>query len=494
MAADERGKHNPLPAPEEVKGEGPGWSLPRPALPRSLAAELSQEIALRASLAPPPLPHSVAAAVAAEIALSAQLAPPALPGSVAPQTALELSLRAALQPPPLPASGAAAVLHRIGAEAAASAAPGEVGATPPSPPLPSMPPPPCPERARQANLAPTLLVAGLLSGLGLLVLTNTWPHLGAGELIVQTLLQSLAPAAAWGLGLLLLTSLALSLRPSPRLRPLGAAAFALSGALTLPPLYAALTQGPGLVVGDTVIEHRVEGNVIALAGDVTLRPGAEVTGRVVSLLGDITQQEGAQVRGGVEAALGRTERPPGAPDLAAPTPRDEAARPLAFDLATAAAFRPVLGWLRGAAWPQVFVALTGGLLLLLFVAGAAPVLAQRQRQAPIRTLALGVLALAALLVPALLFTLGGLLGAGLLSVILAAVLIATGLSVSLYDAGRALACRAHFPVPDALGALVGLSTFAASLSVPPLAFALALVGGVWGAGTLLLTRRGAGEF
>ena len=72
---------------------------------------------------------------------------------------------------------------------------------------------------------------------------------------------------------------------------------------------------------------------------------------------------------------------------------------------------------------------------------------------------------------------------------LGALLISTGLSVSLYDAGRVLAARLRLPVPDTVGALLGLSTFAASLSLPPLAFALALVGGAWGAGTLFLTHR-----
>ena len=72
---------------------------------------------------------------------------------------------------------------------------------------------------------------------------------------------------------------------------------------------------------------------------------------------------------------------------------------------------------------------------------------------------------------------------------LVGLLIATGLSVSVYDAGRALACRLRLPVPDTVGAFLGLSALAASLSLPPLAFALALVGGAWGAGTLFLYRQ-----
>ena len=72
-----------------------------------------------------------------------------------------------------------------------------------------------------------------------------------------------------------------------------------------------------------------------------------------------------------------------------------------------------------------------------------------------------------------------------------AALNASHSSLSAYDAGRALAYRAGLPVPDAVGAMVGLSAVAASLSVPPVAFALAVVGGTWGAGTLLLSRAGS---
>ena len=56
-------------------------------------------------------------------------------------------------------------------------------------------------------------------------------------------------------------------------------------------------------------------------------------------------------------------------------------------------------------------------------------------------------------------------------------------------AKKEAAFRLRLPVPDIVGAMLGLSTFAASLSYTPLAFTLALIGGTWGAGTLLLTRK-----
>lgn len=134
--------------------------------------------------------------------------------------------------------------------------------------------------------------------------------------------------------------------------------------------------------------------------------------------------------------------------------------------------------------------LTGAMLLGLFVAGVAPMLARRQRHAPLRTLALGVLALAVLIGPALGLALVGLLVPALLATAFALLTVATGLSVTAYDVGRALAFRLRLPLPDVVGALLGLCTVAASLSVPPLALVLVLVGGAWGAGTLLLTRQG----
>ncbi|MFD1731437.1 hypothetical protein ACFSC4_10755 [Deinococcus malanensis] len=332
---------------------------------------------------------------------------------------------------------------------------------------------------RRHNPAPLLLVVALLLSLTLLAVTTAWPNLAAGMLVLRTLLAQVSPVAGVGLGLLLLTSLLVTWRPTPGLRQVGAGAFALSAVLTLPALYQVVGQGDIRFGQDITVQGLVRGNVIVVGGDVHLQEDARVQGEVVTLLGDVQRSPGAQVSGRVNALLGHA---PG--DLEAL----ETQPPAGISLATAAAFRPVLGWLGAAAWPQVFVTLTGGALLLLFVAGAAPGLARRQRHAPMRTLALGVLVLAALMGPALALALAGLLGPALLGAALAVLVIAIGLSVSAYDVGRALATRMRLPVPDAVGALLGLSAIAASLSQPPLAFGLALIGGAWGAGTLVLAR------
>nr|WP_229755987.1 polymer-forming cytoskeletal protein [Deinococcus soli (ex Cha et al. 2016)] len=495
-----------------------------PSLPRSVAADVAREVHLSARLASPPLSRTVAPQVAAEVVLSARLTPvsalsrpplprsvaaavardvrleqvlaraPAMPGSVAASVARDVRLGAQLTTLPLPRSVAASVVQDLRLDRTLGvpvpALPGSVAAavaqqvrhTPPE----QLSPAPAAAAAlignRPRNPAPLIMVVSLLVALTLLAVSTAWPNLAAGALVLQTLLAQVSPLAGVGLLLLLVTSAAVTWRPAPAAQRFGGLAFAVSAALTLPALYGVVTHGTVSFGRDVVVHGTVKGNVLAAGGNIVLAPDAQVEGEVVTLLGDIRREAGAQVGGTVTALLGQV-------------PGDSAAReiqaPSGLGAVTAAAFRPVLGWLGSAAWPQVFVGLTGGALLLLFVSGLAPLLARRQRHAPVRTLALGVLSLAALLGPAGGLALAGLLGPALLAAALAVLLIAVGLSVSAYDAGRALAYRAGLPVPDAVGALVGLSAVAASLSLPPLAFALALVGGTWGAGTLLLTRTGS---
>lgn len=454
-----------------------------PPPPRSVAAEVAGQVALAARLQAhaPRLPRSVAGAVAAEVragALLGQLAPPGQPAGVAAAASSDVSWSAQLHAPtpPMPRSVAAAVVARL-AEPAAPAAPAL-----PAPPATR---PQAPQGAAlglsapRHNPAPLTLVLALMVGLTLLAVTTAWPNLAAGALVLQTLLAQVSPLAGVGLGLLLITSALVTWRPGRAAQWAGAGAFAVSALLTLPAVADVAARGDIRFGQDVTVTGPVSGNVIAVGGHVYLNAGARVRGEVVTLLGDVYRDPGAQVGGHVSALLGQAPGDPAALQTAPPE---------GLGMATAAAFRPVLGWLGSAAWPQVFVTLTGGALLLLFVAGLAPLLARRQRHAPVRTLALGVLILSALLLPALGLALAGLLGPALVACALAGVLIALGLSVSAYDAGRTLALRLRLPVPDAVGALLGLSAVAASLSEPPLALSLALVGGAWGAGTLLLTR------
>ncbi|WP_041227255.1 polymer-forming cytoskeletal protein [Deinococcus deserti] len=472
-----------LPAAQEVAWSARLQMLPVPEQPVSVAAQVQADIRIARQLreaSVPVLPASLAAEVAQTIRFAQQLSPPALPQptlphSVAASVVAEVTgaRQLSLAPPPLPRSVAASVMARMRSSEIPYAAPVPPEQIPRQVPVHILP------SLRRHNPAPLILVLALLLGLTLLAVTTAWPNLAAGMLVLRTLLAQVSPVAGVGLGLLLLTSLLVTWRPTPALRQVGAGAFALSAVLTLPALYQVVGQGDIRFGQDITVQGPVKGNVIVVGGDVHLHEDARVQGEVVTLLGDVQRSPGAQVSGRVNALLGHA---PG--DLEAL----ETQPPAGISLATAAAFRPVLGWLGAAAWPQVFVTLTGGALLLLFVAGAAPGLAQRQRHAPMRTLALGVLVLAALIGPALALALAGLLGPSLLGAALAVLIIALGLSVSAYDVGRALATRARLPVPDAVGALLGLSAVAASLSLPPLAFGLALIGGAWGAGTLVLAR------
>lgn len=483
-------------------------SLPSPVPRAHLAGEVASEIAwsarLKTSLPPAP-PDSVAGAVAAEVRLSKGLASvpapllprsvagevradirasrvldralsPALPRSVAPEVAAEVSWARRLDRPipPLSASVTGPLLSRIVQEGAGREEVQEV--RPAAVPARVLAPLPAP---RVHNPAPLLLVSGLLVGLTLLGVTRAWPNLAAGATVVQTLVSQMSPLAGVGLTLLLLASVLVAWRPTPRIQRFGAAAFMLSALLTLPPLYEAVGRSGVRLGQDVTVHGRVAGNVIAVGGNVTLAPDARVQGEVVTLFGDVRREAGARVAGRVSTLLGHALGDASALQTAPPS---------GMNLATASAFRPLLGWLGGAAWGRIFVLLTGAMLLLLFVVGAAPLLARRQRHAPLRTLALGVLALAVLIGPALGLALTGLLVPSLLVSAFALLLVATGLSVSAYDVGRAAAYRLHLPQPDLIGALLGLGGVAASHTSPPLALSLALVGGVWGMGTLLLTR------
>ncbi|OLV16317.1 polymer-forming cytoskeletal protein [Deinococcus marmoris] len=467
------------------------WSVrlnaARPELPHSLAGAVASDIAAACQLQTqsiPPLPHSLAAGVVGDIRAARQLRPPPIPSSVAAAVASEIAWAGRVQAPApaLPRSVAGAVVARIAQPEAEAVSPPPINPVPVSPAASSSSVSGfvSPLKPRH-NPAPLALVVALMAGLTLLAVTTVWPNLAAGALVLQTLLAQVSPLAGVGLALLLLTSALVSWRPGPVMQRFGAGAFALSAVLTLPALYSVAVHGDVRFGQNIVVSGSVDGNVIAVGGHIRLEAGARVNGEVVTLLGDVRRDPGAQVSGRVNALLGH-----------APDDLDalETAPPQGIGIATAAAFRPLLGWLGSAAWPQIFVTLTGGALLLLFVAGLAPTLARRQRHAPMRTLALGVLALTALGGPALALALAGLLGPALVAAALAVVILAVGLSVSAYDLGRTLARRLRLPVPDAVGAMLGLSAVAASLSEPPLAFGLALIGGAWGAGTLLLARGG----
>ncbi|GAA3997415.1 hypothetical protein GCM10022631_05010 [Deinococcus rubellus] len=147
--------------------------------------------------------------------------------------------------------------------------------------------------------------------------------------------------------------------------------------------------------------------------------------------------------------------------------------------------------------PQLLMerCLGAGLLLgvtaLLLGGGWSARLARRQRRAPVQTLAAGTLAGLGLSGLGLMLVSFGWTEAGLGLGLLSALAALIGLSVSLSAAGRSVARRLQLALPDVSGPLAGLLAFSATLSVPALAAGLAVIGSVWGLGTLLLGREAA---
>lgn len=432
------------------------WFNNAPQMPQSVALAVVEDIETAQLLSIPKMPESVAETVLNDLQLSQQMQD-TLP---APSKTVSFDVLAQMQrhmAPKVPLSSPLAAMHSLQGEQVQQA-------------------------PKEYNQAPAYLVGGLLVGLILMMVTSAWPNLTAGALVFQTLLAQVSPLAGWGLLLLLVTSAMITWRPRlPVIRRVGTLSYALAAVLTLPALYNLAGGQDGLHFGqDITVDSAVKGNVIAIGGNIKLKEGANVSGEVITLLGDVHRHKKAKVAGRVNTLLGHAKGDQNALETM-PTNK--------LNMATAAAFRPVIGWLGAAAWPQIFVLLTGGVLLMLFVIGMAPALARRQRYAPLKTLALGILMLAAFMVPAIALALMGSMGLALIAAALAALLIATGLSVSVYDVGRTLASQVRLPLPDVVGALLGVSTLAASMSFPPMAFTLALVGGTWGAGTLFLTQR-----
>lgn len=427
-----------------------------PQMPKSVAADVVGDIETTQLLSAPQMPESVVTAVLSDMQTSKKIQDtwPMIPKTVSWSVLADMERHNA---PKAPLPSTLASMHALQGERVS-------------------------QDLAKKNTAPTYLVGGLLVGLVLMMVTAAWPNLAAGALVFQTLLGQVSPLAGWGLLILLLTSAVITWRPHvPVIRYTGTLAYATSAMLTIPALYNAVGGQNGLHFGrDVTVNSTVKGNVIAIGGDIKLQEGAKVSGEVVTLLGDVHRHKNAKVTGQVSTLLGDA-------------PGDKSARKTqptnALGVATAAAFRPVMGWLGAAAWPQIFVLLTGAVLLLLFILGVAPVLASYQRHAPLKTLSLGILMLSVFIIPTMILVLMGHVGLAFITAICTALLIAMGLSVSVYDVGRTLAYRVRLPLPDAVGALLGLSTLAASMSYPPLSFTLAVIGGVWGAGTLFLTQR-----
>ncbi|AFZ67378.1 polymer-forming cytoskeletal protein [Deinococcus peraridilitoris] len=415
------------------------YALPRVSPPPFLAREIAQEISLRAALgAHAPVPESVAARVTDRIA---------------EDTYAEIAVTLQTLPrEQLPASLAPLVAARI-------------------------------HRAARHNPAPLVLVGALVAAFVALTVSFAWPNLTAGATVLRELLGQLSPLVFLGFALLLVTSALVTWRPTPAVQRGGSLAFVLSLMLALPSAVGLFAGRAGQdlvrVGGDVVVSGTVNGNVIAIGGNIILKAGARVAGEAVAFLGDVHRSPQARVKGHTSALLGEVEGAGERPTVSS--------KPLPA-LGTASAFLPLLEWVSGAAWPRIYLAALGAITLLMFLSGVAPQLARAQRHAPLRTLAMGTLAFSLAVPPLVYGALSGFLVPAFMGGALLLLAFSVGLSVTLYDAGRLIVRRFKVPEPDVLGAVLGLSLFAASMSLPPVAFTLWLLGSCWGAGTLLLAR------
>jgi hypothetical protein len=344
--------------------------------------------------------------------------------------------------------------------------------------------------------APLYFIAALLCGVAVALLSLTWPYASvAGSALFETLrvLPNAILAPMIAVAVLAMIGSASSSR---RVRlPAGLAAFAVAAVGVIPqslPFFGNAQVGgianaaPATVVrfaGDVVVRGAVEGDVIVVGGNVRLTPGASVSGRVLTFLGDINLSPRASVGSNINAVLGVLNDPqPSA------TQAQSASLP---GLSAASALRPVRALVTSGTWQWwylgLLVALGGALTLLPGVRHAL----QRPLQLETgRALSLGILLLF-LTVPAV--AIGGLSLIGAPAAVLLGVftllVFSSGAALVLTDLGAGVLRLLGNSRPGLLRVVPGFTLFGLALLFPPLALALWLLFGAWGAGALLIALR-----
>ena len=341
--------------------------------------------------------------------------------------------------------------------------------------------------------APLYFIAALLGSVAVALLALTWPYAstaGAALLEIVHVLPSTMLTPVIAVALLAMIG-ASSSKVQWRL-PAGLLAFAVAVVGVVPqslPFFgnaqvSAATSSVVRFAGDIVVRGRVEGDVIAIGGNVHLSNEARVTGRVLTFLGDVNLPRSSSVSSGINAVLGTVND---ASRLEPIPPR--ATLP---SLSAASALRPLRALVTSGTWQWWYFA-------LLVALGSALILLPHLRHAlqrPLRfqtgrSLSLGLL---------LLFLTGPAVALGGLSLIGAPAALLLGIfTLLVFSSGAALALTE-------LGALIlqavgitrraglwrivpSFALFGASLLYPPLALALWLLFGAWGAGALLIALR-----
>ena len=450
----------------------------RMAAPQELAVNISAEVALSKTLQViprPSLPDGFAANLATAVNLEAELRDgrPVLEPEIDP---IEQAVRQ-LQAVRVPAGFAPALAARIAQEAQAAApiqpAPGEL------------------IRHEERHLTPFYFLAATLGSAALALSVLAWPY---AQVAASTALE-IVQTVPTNLIITILAVLALAgFASSGRVRaslPASLAAFGLSAAIALPqtigyfgPARVAAQETRGTIVrvgGDLTVAGRITGDAISLGGSVRLEPGARVDGRIVTLLGDINLPEQASVTGGVNAVLGSTH-------VSGVIAAERSSLP---NLSAASALRPLRALVSANYWQWLYLGIVCALVAVVgLLPGWFEALEPPYWRQSGQSIGLGLLTFALSLPVGLLAALtliGAPLGLGVLT--LAAVVFTLGLSISAVQLGRVLRGAFRLPRSAMLEGCLGLGVFALTLLYAPVAVATWVLGGAWGAGTLLIAWR-----
>jgi hypothetical protein len=498
---------NPLnPALDPIERALP--QLPRLQAPANFAQQLASQIASQ-PLPPTPSPDPLERRLAA---LPRQVAPAAFAQQLASQIAAQASRQAngqarvqavtqpALAQTSIPLGFAPALAARIAADTADSAnIPTGVNFIQPintsNEPVPFLDLARRAANGRERQSTPFYFLSATLLAAMLVVVALVWPQASDATRALVAIGESLPPTLlVWYLVAALLALVAASGRVRIKLLP-SLAAFAIGAAIIWPqvlPSFGARSVERGIQTGTTVrlagdlaVRGVIDGDAIAIGGNVRIEAGARVTGRVIALLGDVAVSEEANVQS-ASAILGSSNTP----GLAASNALGGFNPTL---ISAASTLRPLKNLIQTDFWPLLYLAVVAASAAwLLWMPGWLEPLSRSWRANAGRSLGVGLLA-AALALP--LALLGGLsviaAPLALLLVVVALALFTVGLGLSALELGQLLlqrwrGQRLDPAVRDLLEVVLGISVLSLSLLLPSLALTLWVLGGAWGAGALLL--------
>ena len=466
--------------------------LPKVFAPHNFAAQVSQDIAQSAMFAVPRVhvPDDFAARMAARIAESKpesavlESAMPVVPRVTVPvgfaqKLAAHIALDAELNAPHAELETQIAALPRMTAPASFAsslAARFQPDAT----------------DLENPDRTPLYFVGTLLVGAGLGLIGMAWGYASITARAVLDIIQALPPSLM--ISAIVVTLLAAYASGSRR--NVGALAstiaFTVCAALVLP--QAAPFFGSTMISGvhnasivrfggDITVSGTVNGDVVSIGGNVRLEPRASVTGNVMTFLGDVNLPANARKVGGVSAVLGtyHSEAVQSIPVQSANLP----------GLSAASALQPFKNLLEWKNWHLVY------LLVIAACAAALQLMNWNKRlefyfkREAGRATGIGLL-LVILTLP--LATLGGLslVGAPFAILLSSFTIFALtfGMGFSCTQLGKTILEMFGLRLESWVGSVLGLSLYAATIFITPvLAVSLWLLGGVWGAGTLILAWR-----